>query len=104
MMTARTLTVWQRVTTMTHNHPMVRKADVADLNARYAPWRIEKVSRRVYDVNAPFTSSAPPYRHGGFDVQARNVDTGEVIYRCEGWNQAARGQALRAILERRNAR
>lgn len=71
---------------MTHPHPMVRKSDVADLNSRYHPWRIEKASAG----------------NRRFDTQARNVETDEVIYRCEGWTSASRGQALNAILERRD--
>lgn len=73
-----------------HNHPLVRKEDLRNLNARYAPWRIEKA-----------TSGKP----GEWQTitQARNVETDEVFYRCEGWTQASRGQALNAILERVNA-
>jgi hypothetical protein len=65
----------------THAHPMVRTADVASLNERYAPWSIELTT---------------PQR----EAQARNTETGEVIYRCEGWSQASRGQCLAAILAR----
>ncbi len=74
--------------TPAHAHPMVRTADVASLNEVHAPWRIEKV----------YGGSGRP-----FIAQARNTATGQVLYRCEGWNQASRGQALAAILEAKAA-
>jgi hypothetical protein len=79
-------------------HPMVSKSDLAYLNSRYAPWRIEKAPRFR---QTPLTTTVTP-RIIGWDTQARNIETGEVIYRCEGWTKASRGQALNAILERRN--
>lgn len=78
-----------------HAHPMVSKSDVASLNERYAPWRIEKAWRSG--------SKYGPNVRGGFDTQARNTETSEVIYRCEGWTQASRGQALNAILDKRQS-
>jgi hypothetical protein len=80
-----------------HAHPMVRKEDVADINSRYAPWRIEKAPRYR---QTPLTVTVPA-KVIGFDTQARNTETGAIIYRCEGWTQASRGQALNAILEKR---
>jgi hypothetical protein len=75
-----------------HAHPMVSKSQIASLNERYAPWQICK-------------AWVPGSRVGGFrgyfETQARNTETGEVIYRCQGWSQASRGQALNAILARR---
>lgn len=74
-----------------HHHPKVSKADVASLNERYAPWRIEKTRQENPGITYAVTT------------QARNVDTGEIIYRHVGWTQESRGQALNAILERRDA-
>lgn len=73
-----------------HAHPMVNKSDVASLNARYAPWRIAK--SHVRSVSG----------RGHFVTVAWNTETCEEIYRGEGWTKASRGQALNAILERRN--
>ena len=82
---------------MTHAHPLVSKSQVADLNSRYAPWRIEKAPRYRHSLSS---ETVTPKRIG-FDTQARNLETGEIIYRCEGWNNASRGLALNAILDRR---
>lgn len=71
-----------------HAHPLVSKSDVADLNERYSPWRIERVG---------YTSDSVSY----WETQVRNTETNERIYLCEGWNKASRGQALLRILERR---
>src|SRR5437660_5337557 len=78
-----------------HSHPMVSKSDVASLNQRYAPWRIEKTYKPAS------LAGIVPDTTRRFVTQARNVETGEVIYSCDGWTNAARGQALNAILERR---
>jgi hypothetical protein len=76
-----------------HPHPLVSKSDVATLNTQYAPWRIEKAWQNVNPAMGAGSRKK-------FFTQASNAETGEVLYRCEGWTQAARGQALNAILER----
>ena len=76
------------MTRTTHAHPMVSKADVASINERHAPWRIVKSVKHVGSPN-----------RAAFDTVAENRESGEVIYRCEGWSKAARGQALNAILD-----
>ena len=76
---------------VTHHHPQVRKEDLADLNDRHYPWRIEKARYTGTDIG-----------RSQWTTQARNVETGQVLYRCEGWSQASRGQALNAILEVRS--
>lgn len=75
---------------MTHPHPLVSKADVSSLNDRYYPWRIEKARYTGTEIG-----------RSQWLTQARNVETGLVIYRCEGWTKASRGQALNAILAAR---
>jgi hypothetical protein len=77
---------------------MVSAHDVAALNERYAPWKIEKSSTRK---TVRTMSGLQGRRKLVWLTQARNTDTDEVIYTCEGWSQAARGQALNAILNRR---
>lgn len=62
-------------------------SEVSALNEQLAPWRIEKAPM-------PRTSGRGVY----FTTQARNVDTGEVIYRApSGWTLETRGAALDAI-------
>lgn len=76
----------------THNHPKVSQKDVASLNAAHAPWRIEKARNAPNGMHTAGTNQ--------WLTQVRNMETGEVIYKCEGWSQASRGLALVAILER----
>ena len=77
--------------TAAHAHPMVSKSDVARINAAHYPIVMLKERYTGTDVGRnPWTT------------MVRDESTGAVLYRCEGWNSAARGQALNVMLGARS--